>query len=326
MRIGFTTSIPVEVLLAAGHTPVDLNNLFLLNGPSERVDRAEFDGFPRNTCAWIKGLFRTALEEAIDAVIGVVEGDCSNTGSMMSLLTDRGVRVIPFGFPHQRTREALDGQISELEWEFGVTRAQTEAMRNRLASIRLKLVELDDLTWRDNRVTGLENHLWLVNASDFEGSPDNFESRLDAFLREVKARPARTDCLRLAYLGVPPIIDDLYSYVENHDARVVFNEVQRQFAMPFAATDIVDQYLQYTYPYTVNERLADIRPQLTARNIDAVIGYVQAFCHLQIDNILLKRESHLPYLVLEGDRPGHLDPRTALRLESFLEMLQSRSR
>ena len=28
-RVGFTTTIPVEVLLAAGQEPVDLNNLFI---------------------------------------------------------------------------------------------------------------------------------------------------------------------------------------------------------------------------------------------------------------------------------------------------------
>jgi len=28
-RIGFTTSLPIEVILAAGHTPIDLNNLFI---------------------------------------------------------------------------------------------------------------------------------------------------------------------------------------------------------------------------------------------------------------------------------------------------------
>ncbi|MGC9362622.1 MAG: 2-hydroxyacyl-CoA dehydratase family protein, partial [Candidatus Syntrophosphaera sp.] len=76
----------------------------------------------------------------------------------------------------------------------------------------------------------------------------------------------------------------------------------------------------YTYPYSVFERLEDIKVELEKRRIDVVIGYTQSFCHLQIDNILLKRNIDLPFLTLEGDQPEELDSRTLLRLESFFEV------
>lgn len=82
----------------------------------------------------------------------------------------------------------------------------------------------------------------------------------------------------------------------------------------------MEQYLAYTYPYTVFERLADILPELVKRSVDAVLSYTQSFCHLQIDNILLKKHIDLPYLTLEGDQPEELDSRTLLRLESFFEV------
>ena len=57
-RVGFTTTIPVEVLLAGGRVPVDLNNVFIGAGnPAEYVRHAEADGFPRNSCGWIKGIY-----------------------------------------------------------------------------------------------------------------------------------------------------------------------------------------------------------------------------------------------------------------------------
>jgi benzoyl-CoA reductase/2-hydroxyglutaryl-CoA dehydratase subunit BcrC/BadD/HgdB len=57
-KIGFTTSIPVEVLLAAGRVPVDLNNIFIASPDSRAwVDQAEEAGYPRSTCGWIKGLY-----------------------------------------------------------------------------------------------------------------------------------------------------------------------------------------------------------------------------------------------------------------------------
>ena len=60
-KIGFTTSIPVEVIYAAGKVPVDLNNLFISSkDASHHIDNAECDGFPRNMCSWIKGIYTAA--------------------------------------------------------------------------------------------------------------------------------------------------------------------------------------------------------------------------------------------------------------------------
>ena len=60
VRVGITTTLPIEVLIAAGLKPVDLNNLFISRGDAERaVQEAESAGFPRSTCAWIKGIYST---------------------------------------------------------------------------------------------------------------------------------------------------------------------------------------------------------------------------------------------------------------------------
>ncbi|GAE89635.1 possible subunit of benzoyl-CoA reductase/2-hydroxyglutaryl-CoA dehydratase [Acetivibrio straminisolvens JCM 21531] len=46
-NIGFTTSIPVEVIFAAGHKPVDLNNVFITNdNPGKLIEVAENAGSP----------------------------------------------------------------------------------------------------------------------------------------------------------------------------------------------------------------------------------------------------------------------------------------
>ncbi|HNX01997.1 MAG TPA: 2-hydroxyacyl-CoA dehydratase family protein, partial [Candidatus Cloacimonadota bacterium] len=83
---------------------------------------------------------------------------------------------------------------------------------------------------------------------------------------------------------------------------------------------IVDQYLQFTYPYSVQDRLSDITVELKRRNVDAVIGYTQSFCHRQIDHFLMKKYVNIPFMNLEGDQPGILDARTKLRIESFIEI------
>jgi len=319
-RIGFTTSLPVEVLYAAGLVPIDLNNIFLSQDSSAHIHDAELKGFPRSLCSWIKGNFSSALCSDLDEVIGIVQGDCSNSGSLLEMIKEEGIPVYRFSFPPQREYAALDKEISSLEEHYGVSRKQSQEAKKWLDSIRVKLVELDRLCYSERRVSGKENHLWLVNSSDFQGDPQRFERELNEFLYEAKQRDALPTNLRLGYLGVPPIFRDLYDVISDLGGDVVFNEVQRQFSMPHLVEDIVDQYLIYTYPYSVMDRLKDIREQIKLRSLNGIISYTQAFCHLQIDNLLLKKHISLPFLNLEGELPERLDSRTVLRLESFFEV------
>ena len=70
-RIGLTTTLPVEAVLAAGLAPVDLNNLFISSPEAlARVSAAESAGFPRTVCAWVKGIYATLQDHPeIKAVI-----------------------------------------------------------------------------------------------------------------------------------------------------------------------------------------------------------------------------------------------------------------
>ena len=322
MKIGFTSSFPVEVIFTAGHIPMDLNNIFITGTAQKYVDKAEFSGYPRNICSWIKGLYSVAIALNLDAVIGVAEGDCSNTQSLMSTLSDKKMKVIPFSFPHTKDKNILKKEIAKLEQYFHVSSSKVLETKKKLDKIRKKLVHLDELTYKANKITGFENHFWLVNSSDFNGYPEDFEKRLDNFLNEVEKRtPVQSD-FRFGYLGVPPIITDFYDFLLEKKVNVVFNEIQRQFSMPYLEKDITNQYIRYTYPYSIFDRLEDINSEIKRRNIDAVISYSQSFCHRQIDNILIRKYVKIPILTIEGDQPGKMDARTKLRIESFLDMLK----
>ena len=323
--IGITATVPVEIILAAGLKPVDLNNLFITAGsPGKLVAQAESAGFSHNICAWIKGIYSTVINHGIKDVIAVTGGDCSNTIALGELLERKGVRVIPFEYPLDRSRDSLQTQMESLRKELSTNWPEIETMGARLASIRVKLKKLDQLTYAANVVTGFENHQFLVSSSDFSGDPDAFEKELDQILVKVQDRPPRRDEIRLGYLGVPPIFTEFYEFIESLDARVVFNEVQRQFSMPFHEKDIVEQYLQYTYPYSMSIRLNDIKGAIIERQLDGLIHYTQTFCYRQIYDIVLRELMPIPLLTLEGDRPGPVDGRTALRIETFVEMLRAR--
>lgn len=324
-RTGFTTTIPLEVLLAAGRTPVDLNNVFITGGRSlELIETAETMGFPRNICGWIKGIYAAALEGGIDEIVAVTEGDCSNTRALMEVLSLHDVTTVPFAYPHDRDPAALRAEIERFMAHFGVGWEEVNRTGERLELIRSKIREVDRLTWQDNLVSGQENHYFQVASSDMNGSPDAFEAELDGFLQEARRRAPLGETIRLAYIGVPPIIDDLYPFLESQGARVVFNETQRQFSMPYGISDLVERYRAYTYPYDIFFRLADIELELAKRKVDGVIHYVQSFCFRQIEDMVVRRNLSLPILTLEGDKPGPLDARSRIRIESFLELLGER--
>lgn len=92
--------------------------------------------------------------------------------------------------------------------------------------------------------------------------------------------------------------------------------------MPNEVADIVTQYQLYTYPYGVFGRLEDIQEEIDKRNIDGVIHYVQSFCYRQIEDMIFREKLNVPLLTIEGDKPGKIDARTKLRIDSFVEMLK----
>lgn len=323
-RIGITTTVPAEIIFAAGHTPVDLNNIFITNPEAGRLtEAAEEAGYPRNICGWIKGLYTVVIENGdFDRVIAVTQGDCSNTHALMETFQLAGVETIPFAYPYDRDYDLLKLQMEKLMAAFGTDWDAVNAVKLRLDAVRAKVAEIDRLTWQVGTVSGWHNHLFQVSCSDFNGDVDLFDQEVDAFLAQAADAAEIGEDLRLAFIGVPPILTDLYDYIERMGARVVFNEVQRQFAMPDAPADIVEQYRRYTYPYGVFQRIDDIAAEIDRRNIDGVIHYVQSFCFRQIEDMIFREKLDVPILTIEGDKPGKTDARTRLRIESFLEMLR----
>jgi len=331
-RIGMTTSIPVEAVFAAGCVPVDLNNVFITSpDPSALVAEAEYAGYPRNACGWIKGIYSVAARGDVDAVVAVVEGDCSQTQAMVETLQERGMEIIPFSYPYGRDRDMLRLQIEKLIEQLGATWDDTLAWKRRLDEIRRKVRKLDELTWQRGTISSFENHYYQVSCSDFNRDPDAFEREIDERLARAAKSEPRDDsglgfpnpnpCLRLGYIGVPPIYSDFYEFIESISARVVFNEVQRQFAMPNDTDDLVEQYALYTYPYDVFARIADIKREIDRRAVRGLIHYTQSFCFRQIQDLIIRKHIHVPILTIEGDSPMPLDARTKVRIESFVEML-----
>jgi len=322
--IGITSTVPVEIIFAAGLVPVDINNIFILSDDPNRLVRiAKMDGFPDTTCSWICGLYGTVLEKGLKTIIGVVGGDCSETIALMEILSLNDIEIIPFAYPHQRDKKILFDELQRFSERFDVDMKRALKYKKKLDVIRARIHYLDRLLWKEDRALGEEVHHFQLSSSDFNGDPDEFYNQINHFIKEVEKRdPFRTE-IRLGFLGVPPIISDLYSRIEDNNVRIVYNEVQRQFSLPVPGS-IVDSYYHYTYPYGIDARLSDIEREINHRKIDGVIHYIQSFCFRGIEDIVLRKRLKIPVLTLQGDIPSRVTEIMEIRIEAFLDMLYRR--
>lgn len=325
-RVGFTTTVPVEMILAAGKIPVDLNNVFITDDdPVAMADFAEDEGLPRNLCAWIKGIYTAVSKGSVDEVIAVTQGDCSNSHALAELFINSGIKVHTFSYPFEGEGrlETLEKEMHRFAKSIGTTAEEGIEFSKKTDNVRRKLRELDDMT-NEGYVTGFENHLWLVTSTDFNTDLEKYERDLDGFMLEASRREPVRDRIRLGFIGVPTIFSDIYDFIGSKGASVIFNEVQRQFSIPSTDANYVQRYVDFTYPYDVFGRVTDIKEQIKNRKLDGMIHYVQSFCYRQIQDIIMKQSLDCPILAIEGDGPGGIDARTKIRIESFLEMLEAK--
>lgn len=328
-KIGITTTVPSEVLIAAGYQPVDLNNILVSDPEPHRfLTIAERDGFPLNCCTWIKGIYGVCRESDLIHVLGVTGGDCTNTVMLMEVLKLKGFNTIDFAYPTTPDTDKMQKVLEDFASNMGTTLKAAEQVVTKLKPVRDLALKLDELTWKENKVSGWENHLWLVSSSDFNGDYHQYEKEISTLLDECSHRPPfPPNEMRLAYIGVPPVYArDFFRYIERCGARVVFNEVQRQFAMPEQADSLAEQYTKYTYPYSVQQRVTDMQSEIKKRRIDGVIHYTQAFCHRAIGDIVFRDALQVPILTLEGNDDFSLNNHVKTRIEAFLDMLERRRR
>ena len=325
-RIGITTTVPSEVIFAAGHVPVDLNNIFITDiQRSSYFETAEVDGFPRPLCGWIKGMYAACLDHKIGKVIAVTQGDCSNTHVLMEIYRMRGVETVPFNFPYGRDPGMMRRSIELLLEHFGVTESAAEEMRVRLNRIRAKLGQIDRMTWRDGVVTGFENHLLFSLLLRFRVRPRRVRNQnRQVHFRSRRARADGSACQARPYRDTADPRRFISVRRKSMARGLCTTKSSASLPCRLAAKRWPDQYLNYTYPYDIGPRIDDITEQITARSLDGIIHYVQSFCHRQMEDLIFRERIDVPILTIEGDSPRPVDARAKIRLESFIRMIAER--
>ncbi|MCD4733255.1 2-hydroxyacyl-CoA dehydratase, partial [bacterium] len=255
-NLGITATVPTEVALAAGRRLVDLNNALVKGtAPGEAVREAELRGFPRNSCAWIKGIYTTIERLGLRELVGVIQGDCSNTEALLELLRDDGLRAVPFAYPASRKPDEMKAALTAFAESLGTSLSLAERWRKRLEPIRQDLNRLDELVVEGKRRDAAYFSLAL-SASDYGGDVDDYARRLSHELTQGEVPDKQP--IRLAYLGVPPAFTNLLEQLNALGASLVYAEIPHQFTMPFGSKNLTEQYLRYSYPYGMAFRVREI--------------------------------------------------------------------
>jgi len=254
-------------------------------------------------------------------------GDCSSNVTMARLLARSGVEVREFRYPVAAADPpvAMRREMDHFCSLFGVSRPRLEQTFEELAGVRRTLQEVDDLNWRERRLSGSAARMLLLQSTDMGGDPVLFQRRLEKAIWEHRDAPPRTDGPLVGLFGVPTILGGLAEALERCGAHVGLCETEYDFAMLPPSASPEEHYLAYAYPYGIHRRLEKYVRLARARRLDGVVLYQQSFCHHNLENARVEAAlSHLPTLVVEGDVPGEVSPRDALRLEGFAEVLGRR--
>ena len=322
-RIGITAMMPVEIIFEAGAVPLDLRNFFLTHPDrSNFVQRAEMDGYPHDAGIIDKGIYGAVMESKIDKVVVVFQQDSLNHYTLVELLRHQGVEVYTFVFPNDRDRSLLDIQMRKLAMALGVAKLDNlDYWKFRLGEVRQLAHKIDQLTWSTNLVSGYENHKYLLSTADFEGDVDIYMNKLYNFIDELRRAKELPQKIRLGLVGDIPICTEIYKVVERCGARIVFNEVQRQYTMPFSSDDVVDQYIKFTIPYSIDRRVEDIKQSIQERKLHGLIHCINTPRSGFVRDIIFRSKLDIPIFSYEENDNFALGVRTVMGIADFVKNL-----
>ena len=325
-RIGITGMMPIELIFDSGAVPLDIRNFFIQHPDRVTyIQRGEMDGIPDNAGIMTKGIYGAVMEDKIEEVVVVFQKDSIKSYALAEMLESQGVIVYRFNFPEHRNRQSLKLEIENLAKQLKMVNLENlEYWRFKLNEIRELARRIDELTYEKNIVSGYENHKYLSSMTDFEGDTELYMTKLYNFLDEIKNEKPFKQEIRLGFIGEPPIFPEIYKIIERCGARVVFNEVQRQYAMPYPADSVIDQYLKYTFPYDISKRVEDINAEIERRNIHGVIHYIDITGQAFADEMLFRREIGLPILTVEGGNSLVVNVKTITQISNFVNMLREK--
>lgn len=346
----FCTFTPLELLDAAGFTPVSLCGM-----SAETIPAAEAH-LPKNLCPLIKSSYGFAVSDKCpytyfsDIIVG--ETTCDGKKKMYELLNDiRPTYVLHL--PQGELESSIDEWTNEIrrfkeyiESTFGITitdeALRTAArLRNEERAARLTLLELQKS--KPPMARGLDMYKTL------EGAGFMFETcgriaHLESLKADIEnayangARPVNASAKRILITGCPigGILEKTVKAIEEHGGAVVCFEncsgIKAAYQMVDTQADDILKAIAQRYlgigcavmmPNSI--RLSNIEKLIAEYDVDGVVELdLQSCTPYTVEAYTLRKlmeRLSVPYIAIETDYSQSDSGQLLTRLEAFLEML-----
>ena len=186
----------------------------------------------------------------IRKVISVVQGIVATTRRSWRFFNRTASKPLPCVPALQNRQEVFARPVGKACRLPGVDYARAEEMKHCLDSVCAKIHEIDKLTWMEQPGNGRgKPHLDGI-CKRFDGGLHGFRRTRLTILKIAQGRTPISHDLRIGVIGIPAICEDLYSFLTSLGGTRVFNEIQRQFSMPYQTKTLVEQYSHIRIPTT----------------------------------------------------------------------------
>jgi len=338
----FCTYTPIEVLHAAGFTPIRIT------GGAGPVEKA-YTHMPDFTCPFMKRALEKALNREYDFLSGVVQGySCDAACGAINIWRDviGGEIYHTLPLPYNATpaakaffRSALGELIEKLNAAGGsFTDSSLEASLNLYEAIRYRLLDLYKSRFSRKSPLTARQMLVIMEAAALT-PPETCLDMLKALEGDLQNKYPHENS------GIPVMISGslveearIIDMIESAGGRIVADDLcngYRPLVPPAALGEtpmdrLINRYMQ-RMPCPARARAEDRIPVLLGlmekSGAKGLILILQKFCtpHLSDYPSLAKalREKGLPVLLLEMDESWEPGGQAKTRLESFFEMLEA---
>lgn len=322
-NIGTTSFVPPEIFYMEGCRPVDLNNW--VQGYTEIKST--------KLCAW-SAVWREILSEHPYLLDGlVVVGECNTSiTEAQHVLFDNDLDTHYFFFPFNGDVALLNEEMRKLQLFLRSIAEKKEIKADPYALEKIKKIkklgrELDLIRCQEEYDEFQVVQL-LGSCADMEGDLDNFKKKCEAlYLNKPEANRKMLFSNKvkpIAFIGVPPIMDDFYKFCSDIGLKIVYNEMGFEYIRLGGGDldEMANSYSNYSFARSVKTRICRIKKELAKRNYSGIIHYHQFSCHHTLEDSLIRRElDNKPFLTVQGDLPRKCDGQTKLRLEAFYESI-----
>ncbi len=323
MKIGVIPPLPVELFAASEHSTVHLWSRFY--GEEDRLRwSAESIGedTPAADSAWARSLIALCREEEVDTLVVPEPGLPKEIREAVEYLEGQRITVFPFRFPLIRNMSRLRKEIVNLGHFLGLTEAAVESCLQNWGQVRMAVKRLDGIQTRTASFSSRHYLNALAAAMDPVDGLENLKKKIEGMVLELESL-GQDRWLRLGIIGTSPYRQGLFSFLEEANVVIVYDEWGIENNPMSAATDLAALYHLISIPYGLKRRQARLLNEIKGRRLHGILFCVESAGENLREEGFFRSSLPVPVHLFENPRGEDLEPGEITAIRRFLSQCRS---